>query len=254
MIDVIIIGTGNVSFHFSKVISNRNGLKLIGIYGRGRNIPDYFNKNISYSNDLKKIKYADIYIICVSDDAIGIVSDQLNVSEKSIVVHSSGSTNISYLSKHKKHGVLYPLQTFSYNREVNFSSIPIIIEANTNLVLDKIKEISNLISNKIIECDSQKRLSVHISAVFANNFSNHMNVIAEEILKINNIDSDILKPLIHETSKKIQFLKSKEAQTGPAIRNDQITIKKHLNLLKQTKYFDIYKTLTEEIIKSKNEL
>ena len=254
MIDVIIIGTGNISYHFSQVILNKDNLRLVEICGRKKSIPKYFNKSISYSNDICKIQSADIYLICVSDDAIDYISNQLNINEKSVVVHSSGSTEMNCLSKHKKYGVLYPLQTFSINSQVNFNNVPIIVEASSNDELIRIKELSSILSKKVIECNSKQRLSIHISAVFANNFSNHMNVIAEEILKANNVDPNILKPLILETSKKTQYLKFKNAQTGPAKRNDQITIGKHLNLLKETKHFDMYKTITEEIIKLNHEL
>lgn len=254
MINIIIIGTGNVSYHFSEVILKKNNLRLIEICGRKNSIPEYFNKSISYSNNISKIQSADIYLICVSDNAIGSVNSQLNINDKSIVIHSSGSTDMNCLSKHKKHGVLYPLQTFSLNSQVDFNNIPIIVEASANEELIRIKELSSILSKKVIECNSKQRLSIHISAVFANNFSNHMNVIAEEILEANNIDPNILKPLILETSKKTQYLKFKEAQTGPAKRNDQITVEKHLILLKETKHFDIYKKITEEIIKSNHEL
>lgn len=169
-------------------------------------------------------------------------------------MHTSGSTNMKLLSKHKNHGIIYPLQTFSKNKKISFTNIPIIIEANSKLILNKIRIICSLISNKVIECNNDQRTLIHISAVFANNFSNYMNLIAEEILKSNNINSDILYPLINETANKLNYLSPKNAQTGPAIRNDQITIQKHLNLLKETKYFEIYDKLTKEIIKSKNEL
>ena len=254
MINVIIIGTGSVSYHFSEVILNRNGIRLIEICGRKKSIPKYFNKSISYSNDINKIKIADIYLICVSDDAIDLISNKLNVNEKSIVIHTSGSIEMSCLSRHKKYGVLYPLQTFTVNSLIDFKYIPLIIEANSSIELCRVKKISDIFSNKVIECNSKQRLLIHISAVFANNFTNHMNVIAEEILKNNNIDPSILKPLVLETFKKTQYLKFKEVQTGPAKRNDKITIEKHLNLLKETKYFDVYNKITEEIIKSNYEL
>ena len=254
MINIIIIGTGNVSYHFSEVILKKNNLRLIEVCGRKNTIPEHFNKSISYSNNINKIQSADIYLICVSDNAIESVNSQLNINEESIVVHSSGSTEMNCLSKHKKHGVLYPLQTFSLNSQVDFNNIPIIIEASANEELIRIKKLSSILSQKVVECNSTQRQSIHISAVFANNFSNHMNVIAEEILEANNIDPNILRPLILETSKKTQYLKFKEAQTGPAKRNDKITIEKHLILLKKTKHFDIYKKITEEIIKSNHEL
>lgn len=254
MLKIVIIGTGNISYHLCKAIIETKNLKLIEVFGRKKNPPkDLFN-NISYCNNIKKIQKADLYILCVSDNAISKISDELNINKNSIVVHTSGSTNMKLLSKHKNHGIIYPLQTFSKNKKIPFTNIPIIIEANSKLILNKIRIICSLISNKVIECNNDQRTLIHISAVFANNFSNYMNLIAEEILKSNNINSDILYPLINETANKLNYLSPKNAQTGPAIRNDQITIQKHLNLLKKTKYFEIYDNLTKEIIKSKNEL
>jgi pyrroline-5-carboxylate reductase len=141
MIDIIIIGTGNVSYHFSEVILKKKDLQLIEVCGRKNSIPECFDKSISYSNDISKIQSADIYLICVSDDAIDSVNSQLNINEESIVIHSSGSTEMNCLSKHKKYGVLYPLQTFSLNRQVDFNNIPIIVEASANDELIKIKEL-----------------------------------------------------------------------------------------------------------------
>ena len=254
MLNVIIIGTGNVSHHICKAIEKTKNLKLKQLFGRKKDLPKNFNQSISYCHNLKKIKKADFYIICVNDDAILKISNELNVDTNSIVVHSSGSTNMDQLSKHKNHGVIYPLQTFSKSKETNFKDIPIIIEGNSSLVLNKIKKVSKLLSKKVVVCNYDQRTLIHISAVFTNNFSNYMYIIAEKILKSQNIDVNILYPLIKETADKLNYLSPKEAQTGPAIRNDEITIQKHLNLLKETKYFEIYNNLTKEIIKSKNEL
>ena len=254
MLNVIIIGTGNVSHHICKAIEKTKNLKLTQLLGRKKDLPKNFNQSISYCHNIKKIKKADFYIICVNDDAILKISNELNVDTNSIVVHSSGSTNMDQLSKHQNHGVIYPLQTFSKSKETNFKDIPIIIEGNSSLILDKIKKVSKLLSKKVVVCNYDQRTLIHISAVFTNNFSNYMYIIAEKILKSQNIDVNILYPLIKETADKLNYLSPKEAQTGPAIRNDEITIQKHLNLLKETKYFEIYNNLTKEIIKSKNEL
>jgi len=254
MLNIIIIGTGNVSHHICKAIEKVKNLKLVQICGRKKDLPKNFNQSIPYCNNLKEINKADFYIISVTDDAISKVSNELIIDINSIVVHSSGSTNMDQLCKHKNHGVLYPLQTFSKSTKTNFKDVPIIIEGSSNSVLNKIKKISTLLSKKVVICNSEQRTLIHISAVFTNNFSNYMNIIAEKILQSQNIDIDILNPLIKETADKLNYLSPKEAQTGPAIRNDEITIQKHLNLLKETKYFEIYNNLTKEIIKSKNEL
>ena len=254
MFNIVIIGTGNVSHHLCNAILNSKTLNLVQLFGRKKKLPKNFKQSISYCYDLKEIKKADFYIICVNDGAILKVSNKLSLDKSSIVVHSSGSTNMDELSKHKNYGVLYPLQTFSKRKKTNFRDIPIIIEGSSNSVLNKIKKLSTLLSKKVVVCSSEQRILIHISAVFTNNFSNFMNIIAEKILKSQNIDVDILNPLIKETANKLNYLSPSEAQTGPAIRNDEITIQKHLNLLKETKYFEVYNRLTEEIIKSKNEL
>ena len=254
MLSIVIIGTGNVSHHISKAIEKVKSLKLIQICGRKKKIPENFNQSISYCHNLKQIKKADFYVICVNDDAILKISNKLDTDTESIVVHSSGSTNMNQLSKHKNHGVLYPLQTFSKNKKTVFKDVPIIVEGNSNLALYKIKKVSKLLTKKVVVCNSDQRTLIHISAVFTNNFSNYMNVIAKKILKSQNIDEDILNPLIKETADKLNYLSPIEAQTGPAIRNDEKTIQKHLNLLKESKYFKIYDDLTRLIIKSKNEL
>ena len=253
MSNIVIIGTGNVSHHFCKAILKSKKLELIQLFGRKKILPENFNQKISYTNNLKKIKQANFYIICVNDDAILKISNKLKV-KNAIVLHTSGSSNMKLLSKHKNYGVIYPLQTFSKNKEVLFNNIPIIIEASSKIVLNKIKKVSLQLSNKILECNSNQRTLIHISAVFTNNFSNYMNIISEEILLSQDIDPEILKPLIEETSDKLNYLSAKESQTGPAIRNDQITIEKHLNLLKETKYYEIYNNLSEKIKKLKNEL
>ena len=254
MLEIVVIGTGNVSYHLCKAILETENLKLIELFGRKKNSPKYLIDSISYCSNLKKIKKADLYILCVSDDAISKVSNQLNLNQDSIVVHTSGSTNMNILSKYKNHGVIYPLQTFSKNKKIQFTNIPLIIEANSKIVLDKLRKVCSILSEKVIDSNSIQRTLIHISAIFTNNFSNYMNILAKEILKSNNIDSSILNPLINETANKLNHLSPLDAQTGPAIRKDQITIQKHLNLLKETKYFEIYDKLTKEIIKLENEL
>ncbi len=254
MLEIVVIGTGNVSCHLCKAILKTENLKLIELFGRKKNSPKYLINSVSYCSNLKKIKKADLYILCVSDDAISKVSNQLNLNQDSIVVHTSGSTNMNILSKYKNHGVIYPLQTFSKNKKIQFTNIPLIIEANSKIVLDKLRKVCSILSEKVIDSNSIQRTLIHISAIFTNNFSNYMNILAKEILKSNNIDSSILIPLINETANKLNHLSPLDAQTGPAIRKDQITIQKHLNLLKETKYFEIYDKLTKEIIKLENEL
>lgn len=254
MINVTIIGTGNVAFHLSEVFLKNQKINLVEICGRKKNLPPEFNDFIDYSNNIFKLKKSDFYIICVSDEQIENISKNLIVDDTSIVLHCSGSTSINELSNHCAYGVFYPLQTFSITKSINFSNIPIIIEGNSNENFNKIKDLALMLSKKVLEASSKQRIAIHVSAVFTNNFTNYMRIVADEILKSNKIDTKILNPLTLETSNKLKYLSSKDAQTGPALRNDLKTIKKHLNLLKGTDYEKVYKTISTEITKLNNEL
>ncbi|KAA3621807.1 MAG: DUF2520 domain-containing protein, partial [Flavobacterium sp.] len=139
------------------------------------------------------------------------------------------------------------MQSFSKHRSVDFKTIPICIEAETAEDLVLLQKIGKQISGKVEEISSENRASLHLSAVFVNNFVNHLYHISEELLQKKKLDFDLLKPLIKETAKKIEKLSSSEAQTGPAIRDDEKTLRKHLQLLKGSPYETLYRDLTESI-------
>jgi len=252
--NISIIGTGNLAFHFSEIFMSTSDINLIEIFGRKKTLPKEFNNSINYCNCLTKLKEADFYIICISDDYIKKISKKIITKRNNIVLHCSGSTKMDVLSDHLSYGVFYPIQTFSKEKKISLKKIPIAIESNSIKSLKKIKKLGLLLSEKVFLASSDQRLAIHVSAVFANNFTNYMRIIADEILKSNNIDSDILNPLSLETTDKLKYLSSKKAQTGPAIRNDIKTIKKHLHLLKSTNHFKIYEIISKEITKLNNEL
>lgn len=251
---VVIIGTGNIAFHFSKVILEKNNLKLCQIIGRQKNIDQELEEKVDYEKNIKKIKSADLYLICVSDNAIQSVSNKIKKNSSSIVAHCSGSTDIEILSNHENYGVIYPLQTFSKNREIKFSDLPILIESNNKKTLKKLDFFCKSLTKKIIYCKSNQRVFVHISAIFTNNFGNYLNVVSQKILKSNKLDTKIILPLVKETADKLFDLDAKDSQTGPAIRNDDKTIKKHLHLLKNSEFFELYEILSKSILKNRNEL
>jgi predicted short-subunit dehydrogenase-like oxidoreductase (DUF2520 family) len=165
------------------------------------------------------------------------------------VVHCSGSQPISVLNRYTKNcGVIYPLQTFSKKRDVDFSKIPVFIEANSTENLDILKNIAGIISEKVSVADSEQRQLLHISAVFACNFVNHLYSIAGELLKAENISFDVLKPLILETALKVQELQPFVAQTGPAVRFDKNIIDKHLSKLADAEeYRQLYEMISKSI-------
>ena len=246
VINISLIGTGRLSFNLMNEILDNKSLSLNQIYGRSKFRPKNISDQIEYIKEIKNLKKSDFYFIAVSDIEIETISNKIN-SYDGIVIHLSGSTNINVLSIHKNHGVFYPLQTFSYDSNLSFKQIPILIEANSKINLSKIKKLADIFSKKVYKMNSSKRLVCHISATIANNFSNHMIVSAEKILEENKINKSIIKPLIFETFNKLNKMSAKNAQTGPALRNDYITIEKHLKQLVNSDFLDLYKEVTKNI-------
>ncbi|WP_317046808.1 DUF2520 domain-containing protein [Aequorivita lipolytica] len=203
-------------------------------------------ESISFTDDISKIKEADIYIIGIPDDAISSFSESLQFQNK-FVVHTSGGAAMNVLSSKNRRGIFYPLQTFSKQRGVDFKEIPICIEAENSSDLELLEKLGKTISEKVIEISSEKKEKLHLAAVFVNNFTNHLYQIGSEILEKDNLPFDLLKPLIMETASKIENLSPEEAQTGPAKRNDKKTIEKHLNLLPEGPHKKLYALFTEQL-------
>ena len=235
MIKVTLVGNGNVSHHLQDVFTKAENIELVDV------LPSRGNTPIQ-----SKESFADVYIIAVSDDAITTVSNRFNNSGK-LVVHTSGSVSITALAKGIRSGVFYPLQTFSKNKLVDFKNIPICVEASDPKDLKLLKKLATAISEKVFEINSAQRRSLHLAAVFVNNFSNHMYHIGSEICHEQEVPFEILKPLIIETAAKLDTLLPIQAQTGPARRNDKKTIKKQLEQLKNKKHKEVYQILTDSI-------
>ncbi|WP_394340131.1 Rossmann-like and DUF2520 domain-containing protein [Marixanthomonas spongiae] len=210
-------------------------------------LPDAL-QSIPFTSEISEIKEADIYIIAIPDDAIADFSSTLPFNDK-MVVHTSGSLPMQALDGKNKKGVFYPLQTFTKDKKVNFNEIPICIEAEEKADLQLLETLGKRISNHVAQISSEDRKTLHLAAVFVNNFVNYMYHISEDILKENNLDFELLKPLIAETANKIRTLSPQQAQTGPAKRNDVKTIENHLHLLKDSPYKKVYEQMTEAIKK-----
>jgi len=249
MISIVILGTGNLAKHLFDAFMAQNGIEIIQLYGRSQKNLSNFNKDINTTSDLSNIKEADIYLIAVSDDAISEVSRFL-VGKQGLMVHSSGSIPINAIPNKNRRGVFYPLQTFSANRKVDFKEIPICIEAGNEEDYELLNELASAISDKVIQIDPDQRKALHLAAVFANNFTNHMYHIAQEICIQNDVSFALMHPLINETAAKIRDLSPLNAQTGPARRNDKSTLKNHMALLKHKKHKKIYALLSKSIQKT----
>ena len=229
----VFIGAGNLATHLS-IRLKQQGFEILQVYSRTENSAKVLAEKLDadYTSSLKNIsKNADVYVVALKDSVYNEVLSQIDFGNK-LVVHCSGSMTMSVLENFAENtGVIYPLQTFSKNREVNFAEIPVFVEANSKKNEEKLIEIARKISDSVSVMDSEKRLFLHIAAVFACNFVNHFYVRASEVLAKKNIPFEVLKPLILETAQKVQESNPETAQTGPAVRFDENVINKHLKAL-----------------------
>lgn len=246
MISVVLLGAGNVAYHFYNAFKNAEGVTISQWYNRTtQNIIKYQNE-VDICKNINELKEADIYLIAVSDDAIAKLSSKLPFTDK-LVVHTSGSLNVHELDRKNRRGVFYPLQTFSKDVEIDFKNVPICLEVIDKSDFKTLKQLAEEIHSPSYRISTEQRQTLHLAAVYVNNFTNQLYRIAHEITDIKNINFDILKPLILETAKKIQNVSPYMAQTGPAKRGDKKTIKKHLKLLEDEMHKDIYTLLTKAI-------
>ncbi len=246
MIRVVILGSGNVAQHLYAGFLDQKHAKVIQCYNRKRLLFHPAQEENSITDDIGSLKEADIYILAVSDIAITPLSAQLPFKNK-LVVHTSGSVPMKALCNLNKRGVFYPLQTFSRDKNIDFDSVPICIEAEEEKDVHLLKDLATPLSSKIYEISSDQRNILHVSAVFVNNFTNHLFSIGNAICKEHNIPFEILYPLIQETVQKVIQMNPDQAQTGPAIRKDTKTIERHLNILSDPLQKEIYQTLTKAI-------
>ncbi len=246
MITTTIIGTGNIAWHLFRVFSLCNEVRIAQVLGRNKEALTYFGKTASLMQKRAAIAKADVYIIAISDDHIFEVSESL-IDLKGLVVHTSGSVPMQVLSKHTHHGVFYPLQTLTKDRSVNFKSVPICIEANNEKSLSILSQLAVSVSEQKHIINSVQRKSLHLAAVFANNFTNHLYHIAHTVCADHQVPFSILNPLISETAAKVAEASPYEMQTGPAKRGDLGTQAQHIELLKGKAEKDIYTLLSKTI-------
>lgn len=192
----------------------------------------------------------DLVILSVPDDQIEIISDKIKKS-KTLVVHTSGSISREVLDIHENRGVFYPLQSFRKNKPIDWQDIPVCVDANSNEQLVFLEELGNKISEKVYRLKDRQRASLHVAAVFANNFSNHMLHLAERIAKREDVPFELLQPLIRETLNRVEGNLPSQMQTGPAKRGDKDVIQRHLDFLEpfadERRLYDLLSEHIQEI-------
>lgn len=253
---IAILGTGNLAWHLAPALEDA-GHTITEVFGRDIEKTDAITRRLYTAEGKQDLDFsesdAEIFILAVSDMAISDLADQVILPEDSILVHTSGSVPLEVLgySSASFTGIFYPLQTFSKDRTIDFSEVPFLLESEDETTLQKLKKLAKSISPLQYLIRSKDRLALHVAAVFASNFSNHMLRISEEIMARQGLDFEMMKPLIIETISKSLELGARKAQTGPAIRSDLSTLDVHHRFLNYNEQMaEIYRLISQDIIDS----
>lgn len=248
---IVLIGAGNLATHLGKAL-HAAGHDMVQVFSRTMQSAETLASLLDAEplTDMAQVRDdADVYIFSVKDSALEQLISQLCGGEKKVFLHTAGSMPMSvFRGKALHYGVLYPMQTFSKQREVDFSIIPCFIEANDEFALKQIEGLAGQISHRVFQLSSEDRKYLHLSAVFACNFANHCYAASQELLQLHGIPFDVMLPLIDETAAKVHGMTPKEAQTGPAVRYDENVIGKQIQLLENQPYFQkIYDCMSKSI-------
>lgn len=248
---IVLIGAGNLATHLGKAL-HAAGHDMVQVFSRTMQSAETLASLLDAEplTDMAQVRDdADVYIFSVKDSALEQLISQLCGGEKKVFLHTAGSMPMSVFREKALHyGVLYPMQTFSKQREVDFSIIPCFIEANDEFALKQIEGLAGQISHRVFQLSSEDRKYLHLSAVFACNFANHCYAASQKLLQQHGIPFDVMLPLIDETAAKVHGMTPKEAQTGPAVRYDENVIGKQIQLLENQPYFQkIYDCMSKSI-------
>jgi predicted short-subunit dehydrogenase-like oxidoreductase (DUF2520 family) len=251
---IVIIGAGNLGNHLGSIFF-RKGIEILQVCNR---TPESGKKlanatGAEYISDISRItKNADLYLLSVSDSAIEKLVKKIKLGDK-LIVHCSGAFPMDILkTSSSSYGVFYPLQTFSLHKPVRYTMTPLCIEANSKRGEQLLVELGESISRNVHVVSGEQRRILHLAAVFANNFTNFMYAIAEDLLQEYRIPFSLLLPIIKQTTINVSRGTAFKHQTGPAIREDFKVMKKHIQLLRRyPEYHEIYELLSNNIIKYK---
>lgn len=255
---VALIGAGRVAHHLGKQL-HANGWQVVQVFSRSLHKAVELAAIVGAQplDDLQDLTdSAAVYLLAVSDKAIAEVATQMTHIGNKLVVHTSGSTPSTVLAPYfERYGVFYPLQTFSFEREPDFSSIPLCLDASAEADLDMLKQMAQSLGGPQYVLKDDDRVMAHLAAVIVNNFTNHLYHIGADILAQHDLPFELIRPLILETAEKIKHHHPALMQTGPAIRGDEITVNRHLAMLKgiRPEWSELYKVLSDSILRTKKD-
>ncbi|GHA68894.1 Rossmann-like and DUF2520 domain-containing protein [Pontibacter akesuensis] len=256
--NITFIGAGNVAWHLAQAL-HAAGHTITAIYSRNAAQRDALAGKVAaaaiVSLDLRE-EVAEVVLIAVPDAALAAVAAEIKVKSGTVVAHTSGSQPLAILAAvaGAKAGVFYPLQTFSKAKAVDFAQVPLLLEAKDAEALESLQALAQSISKTVETVDSEARKQLHLAAVFACNFTNHLLGISQQLLEQAGLPIALLRPLLQETIAKAMQQHPFTVQTGPAIRHDDNVIQAHLHMLQQQpRWQDLYRLLTQSIQDSGNQ-
>lgn len=248
---VVFIGAGNLATRLSQEM-RRVGFTIKQVYSHTQASAELLARTLGCAWTIRPDEVpddADLYVFSLKDAVLSEVISHIRPN-KGVWVHTAGSIPMDIFAGHaERYGVIYPLQTFSKKRPVDFSVIPFFLEANTPETAKVLQKVAVSVSGNVRFLSSEKRKQLHLAAVFACNFTNHIYALAVKLVAEQEIPADVLLPLIDETAAKIHNMSPAEAQTGPAIRYDENVINKHLTMLSDPDMKSIYQLLSQSIHK-----
>ncbi len=249
---IVMIGAGNLATNLGKALQNA-GHDIVQVYSRTWEHAQQLATIIggAATDDLDSIvDTADVYIFSLKDSALGDVVPKVSKGKaEKLMIHTAGSMPMSCFEGMAVHyGVLYPMQTFSKQREVDFRSIPCFIEGNDSLAKQNIRALAESISGRVYEMSSDDRRFLHLAAVWACNFTNHCYEVSAEILRKHDVPFDVMLPLIDETAAKVHGMEPIDAQTGPAVRFDDNVIRAQAAMMRDNPILkDLYERMSMSI-------
>jgi len=246
---IVFIGAGNLATHLAEACK-ASGNEIVQVYSRTMESATLLAGKTGATpiNELAQISLAaDLYLFSVKDDALPAVIQQMPQTG-GVWAHTAGSLPMQlFAARKKEHGVIYPLQTFSKHRKIDFASIPVFIEGSSPVTTCLLEELAGTISRNVRRLSGEKRRYLHLAAVYACNFVNHMYTLASEITGKEDIPFEVLIPLITETAAKVAEMTPQAAQTGPAVRFDEAVMRSHLSLLTDQQMKEIYTLISKSI-------
>lgn len=260
MIDIALIGAGNVAWHIGHALESA-GFSVREVYSRTFQRAADLAETFYASRPTDELDFrdssAEVFFIVVPDQAVAEVCTRIQLPPEALVIHTSGALPLSILSDilHDQRdldveiGVFYPCMTFTRGKSLDFKKVPILIEAEQEDELAFLRKMGEHIGKEVHEISSQDRKTLHVAAVFACNFTNHLWAVSQSLVESERLSFDILKPLIAETTRKALISPHPaEVQTGPAVRGDIYTIQAHRKLLQDDpEFLAIYNLMTESI-------